>query len=54
MYELVQKWIMLFVYIKIKCYNVYEVVMKNIYYYEDFDSDVVTSKNQDFKLKKNY
>ena len=28
--------------------------MKNIYYYEDFDSDVVTSKNQDFKLKKNY
>lgn len=45
---------MLFVYIKIKCYNVYEIVMKNIYYYEDFDSDVVTSKNQDFKLKKNY
>ena len=28
--------------------------MKNIYYYEDFDSDVVISKNQDFKLKKNY
>lgn len=28
--------------------------MKKIYYYEDFDSDVVTSKNQDFELKKNY
>lgn len=28
--------------------------MKKIYYYDDFDSDVVKSKNQDYVLKDNY
>ena len=28
--------------------------MKKIYYYEDFDSDVVKSKNQEYILKDNY
>ena len=28
--------------------------MKKIYYYDDFDSDVVKSKNQEYVLKTNY
>ena len=28
--------------------------MKKIYYYDDFDSDVVKSKNQEYVLKENY
>ena len=28
--------------------------MKKIYYYEDFDSDIVKSKNQEYILKDNY
>ena len=28
--------------------------MKKIYYYDDFDCDVVKSKNQEYLLKENY
>ena len=54
LYELVQLFQSAFVYILNACYNYGEVFMKKIYYYDDFDSDVVKSKNQEYVLKTNY